>query len=264
MSRSELPPVAAGRPDHGDERLTWLIRATNSVGRLVYRCFAGVTVEGLEHVPRHGPLIVASNHISNADPPLIHCWLTPVLARPVHWMAKQEALEWPIAGPFMRANGAFGIRRGAADLEAFKLARRVLEEGRVLGVFPEGTRSPTGALQQAKDGVTLLALRSGAPVLPIAISGTEGMWPRGQRLPHPRGHVRMRVGEPFVLKRTAGAGHREDLATATDRLMLEIARLLPERYRGHYGAAVAATPDRTASNDADPGAPGRVSTDPVR
>ena len=96
-------------------------------------------------------------------------------------MAKAEALEWPVAGWFMRQNGAFGIRRGAADTEAFRLAKSVLDDGRVLGTFPEGTRSPTGALQEAKDGVTLLALRTGAPILPVGVAGTDRFWPRGRQ-----------------------------------------------------------------------------------
>jgi 1-acyl-sn-glycerol-3-phosphate acyltransferase len=175
------------------DRLPAVIRASDLFGRTFIQCFTRVHVEGLEHVPTSGPLILASNHISNADPPLIATWLTPALGRPVHWMAKAEALEWPVAGWFMRQNGAFGIRRGAADTEAFRLAKSVLDDGRVLGAFPEGTRSPTGALQHAKDGVTLLALRTGAPILPIGVSGTDRFWPRGRKLWRIGGHISMRV-----------------------------------------------------------------------
>jgi 1-acyl-sn-glycerol-3-phosphate acyltransferase len=192
-------------------------------------------------VPSSGPLILSANHISNADPPFMASWLTPTLGRPIHWMAKAEALEWPLAGWFMRQNGAFGIRRGAADTEAFRLARRVLDEGRVLGAFPEGTRSPTGTLQRAKDGVTLLALRTGAPVLPVGVIGTDRFWPRGQKLWGVGGRIMLRVGEPFVLERGQRAdGDRESLEDVTTRLMLRIAALLPERQRGVYGPLLAA------------------------
>lgn len=225
------------------DRLPFFIRASQVVGRALIRCFTRVSVEGLEHVPRSGALILAGNHISNADPPLVAGWLTPALGRPVHWMAKAEALEWPLAGWFMRQNGAFGIRRGAADADAFRLARAVLEEGRVLGTFPEGTRSPTGALQRAKDGVTLLALRTGAPILPIGVIDTDRFWPRGKKLWRFGGHISMRVGAPFVLERRAGpSGTKESLEDVTTRLMLHIAELLPERHRGVYGPPLEPAP----------------------
>ena len=218
------------------DRLPAFIRASQVVGRALIRCFTRVSVEGLENVPRSGALILAANHLSNADPPLVAGWLTPALGRPVHWMAKAEALEWPLAGWFMRHNGAFGIRRGAADMEAFRLARAVLEDGRVLGTFPEGTRSRTGALQQAKDGVTLLALRSGAPVLPVGVSDTDRFWPRGSKLWRLGGRISMRIGEPFYLERRIGPdGTKESLDEVTTRLMLHICDLLPERHRGVYG-----------------------------
>lgn len=223
------------------DRLPWTIRASNQFGRLLIGSSTRVSVGGLEHVPRHGALILAANHASNADPILIANWLTSSLGRPVHWMAKAEALEWPIAGPFMRMNGAFGIRRGAADTEAFRLAKSVLDDGRVLGTFPEGTRSPTGALQVAKEGVTLLALRSGAPILPIGCIDTDLFWPRGRRLWRLGGRIRMQVGEPFVLERLVRAdGSRETLEDVTTRLMLHIAALLPPRQQGVYGPLLAA------------------------
>jgi 1-acyl-sn-glycerol-3-phosphate acyltransferase len=230
------------------DHLPPVIRATDAFGRSFIQCFTRVTVEGLEHAPSGGPLIVAGNHISNADPPFLAAWLTPALGRPIHWMAKAEALEWPFLGWFMRQNGAFGIRRGAADTEAFRLAKSVLDDDRVLGAFPEGTRSPTGALQQAKDGVTLLALRTGARILPVGVAGTDRFWPRGRKLWRVGGRIALTIGEPFVLERRLGPdGRKESLDDVTLRLMLRIAELLPERHRGVYAAplaAGAAAPDR--------------------
>ncbi len=222
------------------DRLPWFMRASQLFGRTLIRCFTRVSVEGLEHVPRSGALILAGNHISNADPPLVAGWLTPILGRPIHWMAKAEALEWPLAGWFMRQNGAFGVHRGAADAEAFRVARAVLEDGRVLGTFPEGTRSPTAALQPARDGVTLLALRTGAPVLPIGVIDTDRFWPRGRLLWRFGGRVSLRIGEPFVVeRRVAPDGTKESLEDVTTRLMLHVAELLPERHRGVYGPLLA-------------------------
>jgi 1-acyl-sn-glycerol-3-phosphate acyltransferase len=219
-------------------RLTFLIRASCAVGRLLFRCFTRVRVEGLANVPRAGSLIIASNHASHADPPLIHCWLVPALGRPVHWMAKAEALDPPVIGWFFKQIGAFGIRRGAADTEAFRLARRVLDEGRVLGAFPEGTRSADGRMQAAKEGVALLALRTGAPILPVGCAGTHRFWPRGRRLWRIGGGVTLRVGEPFhVERRVLPDGRKETLEEVTERLMERIAVLLPQDHRGVYGTA---------------------------
>jgi 1-acyl-sn-glycerol-3-phosphate acyltransferase len=224
--------------DLGSRRPTPFVRGSLLVGRTLYRCLTRVDIGPLEGLPADGPLIIASNHLSNADPPLIASWLTPAMGRAVHWMAKQEALDWPIAGAFLKANGAFGIRRGAADTDAFRLAKRVLDDGRVLGTFPEGTRSSTGALQKAKEGVTLLAIRTGAPILPVAVWGTERLWPRGSSFLHPGGSVHLRVGPPFVLERRTLDGRRESLEEVTDRLMERIAILLPPAYRGAYADRV--------------------------
>ena len=235
--RSEAEAAAFALPR---DRLPWTIRASNQFGRLLIGSSTRVSVSGLEHVPKHGALILAANHISNADPILIANWLTSSLGRPVHWMAKAESMEWPIAGWFIRMNGAFGIRRGAADMEAFRLAKSVLDDGRVLGTFPEGTRSPTGALQVAKEGVTLLALRTGAPILPIGVIDTDLFWPRGRKIWRFGGRIRMQVGEPFILERGVGTdGRKEPLEDVTTRLMLRIAALLPPRHQGVYGPLLA-------------------------
>ncbi len=232
-------PAAPGPIGLGSRRPTPFMRGSLLVGRTIYRCMTRVDMGSLDGLPREGPLIIASNHLSNADPPLIASWLTPALGRAVHWMAKQEALDWPIAGTFLRANGAFGIRRGAADTEAFRLAKRVLDDGRVLGTFPEGRRSHSGGLERGKEGVALLAIRSGAPILPVAVWGTERLWPVGSTFPRPGGRVHLRVGEPFVLERRTVDGKREDLQAVADRLMRGIAVLLPPEYRGVYAEGVA-------------------------
>ena len=228
------PPRDAAQdlPDLGSRQPTPFMRGSLLVGRTLYRCLTRVDVGPLDGLPADGPLIAS--------------WLTPAMGRAVHWMAKQEALEWPVAGLFLRANGAFGIRRGAADTEAFRLAKRVLDDGRVLGTFPEGTRSSTGSLQKAKEGVTLLAIRTGAPMLPVAVWGTERFWPRGSSFLHPGGRVHLRVGAPFVLERQALDGRRESLEEVTDRLMERIAVLLPPAYRGVYADRVADGTSRRA------------------
>jgi 1-acyl-sn-glycerol-3-phosphate acyltransferase len=248
--------------------LTWIIRATDAFGRLVWRFMARVELHGLDHLRGvEGPLILVANHVSNADAPLIGSFVTPALGRRIYWLGKQEALDWPVIGTLLALNGVIGIQRGAADVEAFRTAKRVLDEGHVLIVFPEGTRSPTGALQEAKEGTTILALRGGARIVPIGVSGTRRVWPRGQRLPHPtRRRVVLRVGEPFTINASGtGAERRAAQVAATTEIMGRIAALLPPDQRGAYTTAAgapASTPDPDAESGRDPaeGSPG----EPVR
>jgi len=133
--------------------------------------------------------------------------------------------------------GVHPVDRGTADLEAFRLAQRILDEGNILFVFPEGTRSPDGSLQAAQDGVAALATRTGAAIVPLAISGSNGVWPKGQKLPHPGGHVTIRIGHPFRLadELPAGIDRRTAKGLATKMIMQRIAELLPASQRGIYG-----------------------------
>ena len=132
--------------------------------------------------------------------------------------------------------------RGAADVEAFRLATRILEAGHVLLVFPEGTRSPTGELQEAKDGVAMLALRTGAQIVPIGVNNTDAVWKKGSKVPMPlpRRTVTMRVGEPFRLAEILppDIDRRTAKTLATKAIMGRIAELLDPRHRGVYADAV--------------------------
>jgi 1-acyl-sn-glycerol-3-phosphate acyltransferase len=227
-----------------EDGLTWVIRATDAFGRLVWRFIARVEIQGLDRVrDLDGPVLLVANHVSNADAPLIGSFVTPALGRRIYWLGKQEALEWPIVGKMLELNAVMGIRRGAADVDAFRSAKRVLDEGHVLIVFPEGTRSPTGALREAKEGTTILAQRTGARIVPIGVSGTRRVWPRGQRLPHPsRRKVVLRVGEPFTISASgSGAERRAAQVAATTEIMGRIAALLPPDQRGVYAAAATTT-----------------------
>ena len=261
MSRAAGPPSAAS----ADDDPTWFIRATDAFGRLTWRLFGRVQLHGLEHVRGlEGPVLLVANHVSNADATLIASYLTPALGRRIYWLGKREALDWPIVGPILRHNAVMGIQRGAADVEAFRAARRVLDEGHVLVVFPEGTRSPSGALQEAKEGTTILALRTGARIVPVGLAGTRRVWPRGQRLPHPgRRRVVVRVGEPFTIAAGGtGSERRAAQVAATTEIMTRIAALLPAAQRGAYAADRDAA-DGPSANAVAPDPPTRPSGDPV-
>ena len=127
------------------ERIPLGMRLSERFGRWAMQRLAGeIVVSGLDRIPATGPVLLASNHISWVDPVLLACWLTPATGRPMTWMGKAEAMRWPLVGTFLRVNGVFGVRRGAADLEAFRIAEGVLRDGNVLGIYPEGTRSRDG------------------------------------------------------------------------------------------------------------------------
>jgi 1-acyl-sn-glycerol-3-phosphate acyltransferase len=193
-------------------------------------------LEGLEHLPDEPGVILASNHLSIADPPILSVIVARRLLRRVRYMAKAEALDAPIMGPVLRAYGGFGVRRGRPDREAYRMARAVLDAGDWLGVAPEGTRSRTGTLGEPKAGVALLALRSGAPILPVGLAGTERLWPIGAHLPRFGTVVTIRFGP---LYRPAAAEGSEDrragLEASSEELMRRIAELLPASYRGRFG-----------------------------
>jgi 1-acyl-sn-glycerol-3-phosphate acyltransferase len=218
-------------------KLPLLPRASGALLRALFACLTRVTVEGVENIPESGPVLVIINHASNADGGLMIAYVIPKFGRKFAWPGKEEALRWPFFGWAMKQNGVFGVRRGAGDLESFKTARQVLDEGRVLAIFPEGTRSPTGALQEAKEGATVLAARSGAPILPIAVIGSQRFWPRG-KVPRPGRRMTIRIGKPFSLELAKAADRRESLRLATEALMRRVAELLPPEQRGVYADAV--------------------------
>jgi 1-acyl-sn-glycerol-3-phosphate acyltransferase len=221
------------------------------VSRIGARLFADVVVEGLDNVPRTGPVILAANHISNADPVVLGAWLTPALKRRrIHWLGKKELFSWPVFGLLAANGGVHPVDREAADVEAFRLASKILESGYVLLVFPEGTRSPNGQLQEAKDGAAMLAMRSGAAIVPIGVSNSDAVWKKGQKLPSPvpRRTVTVRIGEPFTVADVLppGTARRAAKALATREIMGRIASLLDARHRGAYADTIRepASPER--------------------
>ena len=222
-----------------DNHKSLLVRMVALVTRIVCRVCARIEFQGLDRVPSTGAVILAANHISNADPMMIGAWLTPALRRRrIHWLGKQELFDWPIFGWISAHGGVHPVERGAADVEAFRLATRILEAGYVLMIFPEGTRSPTGTLQHAKDGLSSLALRTGAAIVPIGINNSDAVWPKGQKLPHPlpRRTITVRVGAPFQVADLIppGTERRAAKTVATNEIMHRIAALLDERHRGVY------------------------------
>jgi 1-acyl-sn-glycerol-3-phosphate acyltransferase len=226
-------------PEPLEASVTPLIRGVAVAGRLFAQALTRVRVEGgVGGIPASGPVILASNHVSNLDGVVLGAWLVPVIPRRIHWLGKKEMFDWPVMGWIARNGGVHPVDRGGADVEAFRLAQRILGEGHVLLIFPEGTRSPDGRLQQARDGLAMLALRTGAPIVPIGVADSDRVWPRGQKLPRPRPGTRVtvRIGSPFRLadELPADLDRRTAKARSTELIMRRIAALLPPRQRGAY------------------------------
>ena len=217
-------------------RVPFVARAAAVICRAVLSATARVKTEGFENLPQSGPLIVVANHISNADPPLVYGWLTPAVGRQMRILAKESLFVGPI-GWFLRSNGITPVKSGGSDIEAYRVAKGVLDRGDVLCIFPEGTRSATGVMQEPKPGVAMLATRSKVSIVAIGISGSDQFLGRGKRLPRFGSRITLRAGKPFTLELDPQLPRRAAMAAASDELMEHIAVLVDERHRGRFTAA---------------------------
>jgi 1-acyl-sn-glycerol-3-phosphate acyltransferase len=184
--------------------------------RLLFRLEA----RGAEHVPPAGPLLLVANHSSVLDPPVVG----GTCPRRLTFLAKVELFRIPGLGALIRGLGAQPLRREGADPSALRTAQRVLAEGKALLVFPEGTRGEEGVLRNPKPGAALLAVQSGATVVPVYVSGTGRAWPRGRRLPRPA-KVVVTFGAPLRFQRASGADRKAQYEVASRQMMAAIAAL---------------------------------------
>jgi 1-acyl-sn-glycerol-3-phosphate acyltransferase len=188
---------------------------------------------GLENVPRRGPLLIVSNHVGTADPPLIGAW-TP---RPVWFMAKAELFHGLFLRWLVTSYHAFPVVRHSPDRKALRRAFDLLRADQAVVLFPEGHRADDARLHRAEPGAGFVARRSGAPILALGIWGTEKVLARGRRFPR-RAPVFMRFGRPFQLPDRNRDGSEMDHQQSADYLMMKIAELLPLEYQGEYAAPI--------------------------
>jgi len=207
-------------PDAPQEELhVW--RAVYPIVRAVALFLCPMRVVGLENVPKDGPYIIVGNHISWLEPE----WIAWAVRKPVRYMAKEELFEWLFIGGVLRLIPCFPVKRGTNDRRAFVTALRVLKAGGVLGFFPEGHRSESGAMIPAHPGIAGIAVRSGAPLVPVATTNAKGVFGRFWRR-----DLTLTFGQPFYAK---DLGETEAQAVA-DAIMRRVAALLPEHMRGVY------------------------------
>lgn len=204
-------------------------------------------VSGRDRVPSTGGFILASNHLNNADPPILSA---AVWRRRIRFMAKIELFRYPF-GVVPRLYGAFPVRRFDSDVRALLQAERLLRDGHVVGMFPEGHRSRTGYVGTPLPGTAMVALRSGATVLPCAITGTEMLRNPLKLVLRPRFTVT--IGEPIVFAATRRPTEAE-IAAATDRIFGAITAMLPPKYLAPYtGEAHGSNEDRETAAGDSPG-----------
>ena len=201
--------------------------------RLLTRVILGSKfhLRGTSNVPVSGPVLIVSNHVGAVDPAIIGAW-TP---RPVWFMAKAELFKGGWAW-LMRGYHAFPVVRHSPDRTALRRAFGVLKVGSAVVLFPEGHRSDNAGLLRAEPGAGFVARRSGAPLVPIAITGSQNVLGRHNKVPR-RAEVAMTFGEPFQLPERNRDGSPMDHQQSADYLMTKIAQLLPLEYQGEYATS---------------------------
>jgi 1-acyl-sn-glycerol-3-phosphate acyltransferase len=210
-------------------------RLLNFLLRITFKLLLNLDVVGLENVPPKGPLILMINHTSLIDPAMAG----GVMPREIVAMSKSENFRDPILGIIVRLYGAFPVQRGEVDLQATRRALEVLHNGQVLLMAPEGTRSKECRLQPGHDGMTFIALRANAPILPMAITGAKDFSSNLKRL-H-RTDVRIVIGRPFRFRSGEKKVRRDVLHQMTEEAMYQLAAILPPEYRGVYSDLDSAT-----------------------
>ena len=195
---------------------------------MLFKLLTRWRVRGIENVPSQGPLLIVANHLNLADPPLL--WVS--LSRKVIFMAKKELFHSRLTGYFIGSFGSFPVHRGQLDRKALHQSLQVLAKDQALVMFPEGKRSRNAQLRPAFSGSALIALRSGVPILPIGITGTEKI--RGVAWLFHRPQITVNIGQPFYLPPLGSKLTKVKLAELTSYIMGRIAELLPQEYRGNY------------------------------
>ena len=229
--------------------MTLTNRLVNAIIKRLTRMVCRVDDEQVVRIPTQGPLIIVSNHINFLEPLVVYTHLLP---RPMAFFAKVESWDNKLIGYLFDMWGGIPLKRGSADIGAIRLGLEVLETDTILAVAPEGTRSGDGILREGHPGVVIMALRSGAPLLPMVCYRHEGFWDNISHLR--RTDFRIAVGQPFTLQANGARVTREVRQQMINEVMYQMAALLPPSYRGAYANLSEATetylrfPETSVSN----------------
>jgi 1-acyl-sn-glycerol-3-phosphate acyltransferase len=189
-----------------------------------------VKATGVENVPRTGPAILASNHLSYMD----HYFLPAVVPRQIFFISKAQHFDVPVQRWLFEQWGVIPLKRGEGDNEAFARSLQLLSEGKLFGIYPEGTRSTDGRLHKGRTGVARLALMAKVPILPVGMVGTDKVLPKGRNVPKLR-KVEAHIGKPLDFSQHFGMENdRKVTRDITDQVMLAIRDLSGQEYVHEY------------------------------
>ena len=195
-----------------------------------FRIFARCEASGRENIPADGPLLLVFNHLAHLDGPFV----LAMMPFEVEGIGLSDVYRVPITGQLLRLYGLIPVHRDQYDREVLRRALQLLDEGRILALAPEARISPTASLERGRSGAAYLALRIGAPLLPMGITGTETVYPAWRELRRPR--LSLSIGVPFRLKGPLARGveRHAQLEAGREEIMRRIGALLPPQYRGVY------------------------------
>jgi 1-acyl-sn-glycerol-3-phosphate acyltransferase len=210
-----------------DATMKLIERIVNSLLRGYFRLFFKIDRSELSKVPHNGPLLMMVNHTSNLEGPMLYAFLQP---RPLHALAKQELWKSKFMAYLMEMWKSIPVDRQNMGRATMDACFKVLEQGHILAIAPEGTRSKDGLLQEGKGGVAFIAHKKDIPMIPVAVTGFEKS--EKKRLRRPR--ITIKVGPVFEIKQKGGRIDADTRQALADEIMLRLAQLMPEEKRGHY------------------------------
>ncbi|GAK54158.1 phospholipid/glycerol acyltransferase [Candidatus Moduliflexus flocculans] len=197
-----------------------LYKLARMIARIVFKLYFRLDVEGIEHLPREGSCIFVANHVSFLDPLMI-CAASP---RVIHYITYAFFYYHPAIHWFCKRTHCIPVKKEGNDISALKTALRLLKDGEVVGIFPEGERSANGTLSAAEPGVALIAIKANAPIVPMGIQGAYAAYPKGSFFPKPK-KIRLVIGAPFHIRDHVGIERKLTEETQRQALRFIMSRI---------------------------------------
>lgn len=204
-------------------------RVITSTVRLLLRILCSYDRRAFDSIPQKGPALIVLNHINFLDVPIVSSLLFP---RMFHGLVKQETWNNPILRQLTEVWGGIPVDRSQPQIATFRTVHEILDQGSILCIAPEGTRSTDGILKRGKSGPAAIAMRVKVPVYPVTLYGTQQFWQNFKRLR--RTPITIKVGTPFMIRETPDLGRKAARQEVSDQIMMQIASLMPPEYRGAY------------------------------